>query len=199
MNTFLNEYSGFYKNEYLFLNEYSGFLKKEYLFWMNMLDSYKMNNFWNKYFGFSLPASKIVVARCLKLIWNHSGIINRTYFSPSQGVSYLYMGLRRAPKPYFGIILEVWIIFLIFFECVILLKILDSMDWIFQILFSIEFWIESLLGASKVQTWGFSGSRGTSGESHPRVPSWTSGGSLCGGLRCPIGSMATLDGSSDYL
>ena len=163
-------------------------------------DFYKMNNFLNKHLGFTLPASIMVVAKCLKLIWNQSGIISRTYFSPFQGVYYLYRGLRRAPKPYFGLIFEVWIIFLIFCEWIILLNILDSIEeWIFQILFLIEFWIESLLGASKVQTWGFSGSRGTSGESHPRVPSWTSGGSLCGGLRCPIGSMATLDGSSDYL
>ena len=35
---------------------------------MNILDFYKMNNFLNKYFGFSLPASKVIVAKCLKLI-----------------------------------------------------------------------------------------------------------------------------------
>ena len=35
---------------------------------MNILDFYKINNFLNKYFGFSLPASKMVVAKCLKLI-----------------------------------------------------------------------------------------------------------------------------------
>ena len=90
-----------------------------------------MNNFLNKYLGFSLPASKMVVAKCLKLIWNHSGIISGTYFSPFQGVYYLYRGLRRAPKPYFGLILEFWIIFLIFCEWIILLNILDSIEWIF--------------------------------------------------------------------
>ena len=90
-----------------------------------------MNNFLNKHFGFTLPASIMVVAKCLKLIWNQSGIIRRTYFSPFQGVYYLYRGLRRAPKPYFGLILEFWIIFLIFCEWIILLNILDSIEWIF--------------------------------------------------------------------
>ena len=73
----------------------------------------------------------MVVAKCLKLIWNHSGIISGTYFSPFQGVYYLYRGLRRAPKPYFCLILEFWIIFLIFYEWIILLNILDSIEWIF--------------------------------------------------------------------
>ena len=90
-----------------------------------------MNNFLNKHFGFTLPASIMVVAKCLKLIWNQSGIISRSYFSPFQGVYYLYRGLRRAPKPYFGLILEFWIIFHIFFEWIILLNILDSIEWIF--------------------------------------------------------------------
>ena len=90
-----------------------------------------MNNFLNKYFGFSLPASKVIVAKCLKLIWNHSGIISGAFFSPFQGVYYLYRGLRRASKPYFGLMLEFWIIFLIFCEWIILLNILDSIEWIF--------------------------------------------------------------------
>ena len=98
---------------------------------MNILDFYKVNNFLNKYFGFSFPTLKKVVAKCLKLIWNHSGIISGAYFSPFQGVYYLYRGLRRAPKPYFGLILEFWIIFLIFYEWMILLNILDSIEWIF--------------------------------------------------------------------
>ena len=59
---------------------------------MNILDFYKMNNFFNKYFGFSVPAAKMIVAKCLKHIWNHSGIISGTYFSPFQGVYYLYRG-----------------------------------------------------------------------------------------------------------
>ena len=113
-----------------FSNEVLDFKKNEYLFWMNILDFYEMNNFLNRFFGFSLYASKMVVAKCLKLIWNHSGIISETYFSPFQGVSYLYRGLRRAPEPYFGLILEVWIIFLIFCEWIILLNILDSIEWI---------------------------------------------------------------------
>ena len=113
---------------------------------MNILDFYKMNNFLNKHFGFTLPASIMVVAKCLKLIWNQSGIISRTYFSPFQGVYYLYRGLRRAPKPYFCLILEFWIIFLIFYEWIILLSILDSVEWIFWILVWIEFWIESFFG-----------------------------------------------------
>ena len=90
------------------------FEKNEYFFWMNILDFYKMNIFLNKNLGFSFPPSKMVVAKCLKLIWNHSGVISRTYFSPFQGFYYLFRGLRRAPKPYFGLILEFWIIFLIF-------------------------------------------------------------------------------------
>ena len=80
------------------------FKKNEYFVWMNILDFYKMNNVLNKYFGLSLPASKMVVAKCLKLIFNHSGIISGTYFIPFQGVYYLYRGLRRASKPYFGIL-----------------------------------------------------------------------------------------------
>ena len=103
----------------------------EYLFWMNILDFCKMNNWMNnKSFGFNLPASKMVVAKCLKLIWNYSGIISGTNFSPFQGVYYLYRGLRRAPQPYFGLILEFWIIFHMFFEWIILLNILDSIEWI---------------------------------------------------------------------
>ena len=98
---------------------------------MNILDFYKMNNFLNKYFGCILPASKTAVTKCLKLIWNHSGIISGTYFSPFQGVYYLYRGLRRAPKSYFGLILDFWIIFLIFCEWIILLNILDSIELIF--------------------------------------------------------------------
>ena len=90
------------------------FQKNEILFWMNILDLYKMNISFNKYFGFILTASKMVAAKFLKLIWNPSEIIRRTYFSPFQGVYYLNRGLRRAPKPYFGLILEFWIIFLIF-------------------------------------------------------------------------------------
>ena len=52
-------------------------------------------------------------------------------FQSISGVYYLYLGLRRAPKPYFGLILEVWIIFLIFCEWIILLNILDYIEWIF--------------------------------------------------------------------
>ena len=73
----------------------------------------------------------MVVAKCLKLIWNHSGIISVTYSSPFQGVYYLYRGLRRAWKPYFGLIFEFWIIFLNFFEWIILLNILDSIKCLF--------------------------------------------------------------------
>ena len=119
---------------------------------MNFLDFYKLNNFVNKYSGFSLPASKVVVAKCLKLIWNHSGIISGTYFSPFQGVLYLHRDLKRAPQPYFGFILEFWIIVLNFFEWIILLNILDSIEWIFFLriffewIFCILFWIESYFG-----------------------------------------------------
>ena len=90
-----------------------------------------MNNFLNKYFGCIFTASKTAVTKCLKLIWNHSGIISGTYFSPFQGVYYLYRGLRGAPKSYFGLILDFWIIFLIFCEWIILLNILNSIEWIF--------------------------------------------------------------------
>ena len=114
---------------------------------MNIQDFYKINNFLNKHFGISLPASIMVVAKCLKLIWNQSGIIRRTYFSPFQEVFYLYRSLRRAPKPYFCLILEFWIIFLIFYEWIILLNILDSVEWIF-------FWMNILdFGFNWILNW----------------------------------------------
>ena len=94
---------------------------------MNILDFYKMNNFLNKYFGCILPASKTAITKCLKLIWNHSGIISGTYFSPFQGVYYLYRGSGGLRSH----ILEFWIIFLFFCEWIILLNILDSVKWIF--------------------------------------------------------------------
>ena len=84
----------------------------------------------------------MVAAKCLKIIWNRSGINSGTLFSPFQGVFYLYRGLRMAAKPYFGLILEVWIIFLIFLEWIILFNILDSIEWIFfEWIFRILSWI----------------------------------------------------------
>ena len=56
--------------------------KNENLFWMDIMDFHKMNDFLNKYIGLSLPASKKVFTKCLKLICNHSEIISGTYFSP---------------------------------------------------------------------------------------------------------------------
>ena len=73
----------------------------------------------------------MVVPKCPKLILNHSGIISRAYFSPFQGVYYLYRGPRRALKSYFGLILEFWIIFLIFFKIINSIEYLDSIGWIF--------------------------------------------------------------------
>ena len=97
---------------------------------MNILDFYKMNNVVNKYFGSSLPESKMVVPRCLKLIWNHWWIISGTYFSPFQG-SITYTGasggLRSHILASFG---NFWIIFLIFLEWIILFNIADSIEWI---------------------------------------------------------------------
>ena len=52
-------------------------------------------------------------------------------FQSISGVYYLYLGLRRAPKPYFGLILEFWIISLNFFKWIILLNILDFIELIF--------------------------------------------------------------------
>ena len=98
----------------------------EWIFWIFI----KWIIFWTNILVLLYPR-QLVVAKCLKLIWNQSGIIRRTYFSPFQGVYYLYRGLRRAPKPYFCLILEFWIIFLIFYEWIILLNILDSIEWIF--------------------------------------------------------------------
>ena len=69
-------------------------LKKWIFFWMNILDFHKMNNFLNRYFGFSLPVSKMVVAKCLKLFWNHSGIISGTYFRGSITYAGTSGGLR---------------------------------------------------------------------------------------------------------
>ena len=49
------------------------------------------------------------------IFWPYFGILNNfphfsaggiVYFSKFQGIYYLYRGLRRAPKPYFGLILE---------------------------------------------------------------------------------------------
>ena len=71
------------------LIECCGFHKNEYFFWINILDFYKMNDFLNKYFGFSLPALQMFVAKCLKFIRNQSGIIIGTYFNQFQGVFYL--------------------------------------------------------------------------------------------------------------
>ena len=93
------------------LNEYSRFEENEYLFWMDIMDFHKMNSFLNRNFGFSLPASKTVFTKSLKLIWNHSGGISGTYFTPFQGESYLFSGLRKTPQPYHSLILEFWIIF----------------------------------------------------------------------------------------
>ena len=71
----------------------------------------------------------MVGAKCLKLIWNHSGIICGTYFSPFQWVYYLYRGVRRA----LNILALFWNLndFPQFFEWIILLNILDSIEWIF--------------------------------------------------------------------
>ena len=82
---------------------------------MNILDFYKMKTISNEYFGFSLPVSKMVVAKCLKLIWNHSGIISGTCFSPFEG-SIIDTGafgglLSHILASFF---LEFWIVFLIF-------------------------------------------------------------------------------------
>ena len=67
--------------------------------------------------------------------WNSSEINQGSLVEPIsvhfRGVLYLYRGLRRTPKPYFGLIMEFWIIFLIFLEWIILLNILDSIEWIF--------------------------------------------------------------------
>ena len=53
--------------------------------YFHTLDSSKMNKFFNKYFGFRLPALQMFVAKCLKFIRNHSGIIIGTYFNQFQG------------------------------------------------------------------------------------------------------------------
>ena len=96
----------------------------------------------NEYFGSSLPVSKTVVAKCLKPIWNYSGIISGTYFSPFQGVLYLFRGLMRTPQPYLGLILEFWIIFLIFFNNS---SFLDSIEWIFSWINILDFVLNWIL------------------------------------------------------
>ena len=65
--------------------------------------------FLNEYSGFRLLESRTVVAKCLKLISNHLGIISGTYFS-------LFLGslIQRGPQegsetifwPSFGILNE---------------------------------------------------------------------------------------------
>ena len=50
---------------------------------MNILNPKKMNNPFEYIFWFQF--AKTLVAKCLKLILNHSGIISGTYFSSFQG------------------------------------------------------------------------------------------------------------------
>ena len=130
------------------LNEYSGFLKMnicfEWTFWI--------------FIKWIICWTNILVLVCPNYKWLSPNVSNSseitqgslvvpTYFSPFQGVYYLNRGLRRAPKPYFGLILEFWIICLNFFEWIIVLNILDSIEWIFfEWIFRILFWIESFLG-----------------------------------------------------
>ena len=76
-----------------------------------------MNNVLNKYFGSSLPESKMVVPRCLKLIWNHWWIISGTNFSPFQGPQ---AGSAAIFWPYF--------------------KILNNFPQFFWVNNSIEYW-----------------------------------------------------------
>ena len=71
----------------------------------------KWTIFLNKYSRFSLPASKVVDEKCFTLISNHSV----GPFKSISGVFDPYRGLWRALKPYFGLLLEFWIIFLKFF------------------------------------------------------------------------------------
>ena len=94
------------------MNEQSRFQKNEYLFWINILDFYQNDNFLNRYFDFSLPMW------LLPNVSNSSEIIQGSLVGPISvhfrvSITY-YRGLRRALKPYFGLILEFWIIFLIF-------------------------------------------------------------------------------------
>ena len=72
-------------------------------------------------------------------------IITGTYFSPFQGVLHLSRGLSKAPQPYFCIILEFWIIFFIFYEWIILLNILDSIEWIFFWMNILDFVLDWIL------------------------------------------------------
>ena len=71
MNIFLNEYSGFLKMN-IFSARVFWILRK----WIVLL---------NKYSGLYLPTSKTIVAKWLKLIQNHSGVISGTYYSSFQG------------------------------------------------------------------------------------------------------------------
>ena len=51
-------------------------IRFEWIFWIFIKWLISWTNIW-----FILPASKLFVAKCLKLIWNHSGIISGTDFS----------------------------------------------------------------------------------------------------------------------
>ena len=68
-------------------------------------------------------------------------IITGTYFSPFQGVLHLSRGLSKAPQPYFCIILEFWIIFLIYWMNFSIDYLLN--EYLFEWIFSIKFWKES--------------------------------------------------------
>ena len=109
-----------------------------------------------------MPVPKMVVPKCLKLIWNHSGIISGTYFSLSQGVYYLYRGLRRAPKLNFGLILDFSIIFLIFFRPGLFLVTQTDIDTTLAYPFHqkhicayLRYWDENwfLWGAKRTRKW----------------------------------------------
>ena len=105
---------------------------------MNILEFEKMNIcfewiFWI-FIKWIIFWINILVLVCPHQKWlspNVSGIISGTYFSPFQGVFYLYRGLRTTQKPYFDLVLEFGTISLIFYEWIILLNILDSIEWIF--------------------------------------------------------------------
>ena len=71
---------------------------------MNILDFYKMNNFLNKNLGFSFPLSKMVVAKCLKLIKNHSQIISGTYIGGLLPIQGPQEGSEAIFWPYHGIL-----------------------------------------------------------------------------------------------
>ena len=121
----------------IFLTEYSGFQKMIICF-ETIICILKIFWIFVKWIIFSKNILVLILSRLKRLlpnVSNSSEIIQGSLVGPiSVHFRYLCRGIRGAPRPCFGLILEYWIFFLFFCEWIILLNILASIEWIF-------FWI----------------------------------------------------------